>query len=181
MFKFLRAAQPPPASFVMAEREEPALPLPPAAAPAAPNPAVLAPVLEPLDVPAPVAEPEVIFIVRLPILLSGVGLASMGFGPVCLGLSASPVSLLFHTAFASLLVLSSRGVFRRFPYVFCFWLVCVSLSWFISVFVRVRVRVRLAFVFRFHTLFCGVVYLVVMHAKFLSKDLFLTLAVHLFH
>ena len=69
----------------------------------------------------------------------------MGFGPLCLGLSASPLSLLFHTAFASLLVLSSRGVFRRFPYVFCFWLVCVSLSWFISVFV--------SFVFRFHTPF----------------------------
>ena len=54
----------------MAEREEPALRPPPAAAPAAPNPAVSALVVEPLDVPAPAAEPEVIFIVRLPNVLS---------------------------------------------------------------------------------------------------------------
>lgn len=69
-FKFLRAEQPPPASFAMADHEEPALPPPPAAAPAAPNPAVPAPVVEPLDVPAPAAEPEVIFVVTLSILLS---------------------------------------------------------------------------------------------------------------
>ena len=124
MFKFLRAAQPPPASFAMAEREEPASPLPPAAAPAATNPAVPAPVVEPLDVPAPAAEPEVIFIVRLPVLLSP-----------CVWVFLLPRFLYYFIPLLHLLVLSSRGVFRRFPYVFCFWLVCVSLSWFISVFV----------------------------------------------
>ena len=107
MFKFRRGAQPPPASFVMAEREEPALPPPPAAAPAAPDPAVPAPVVEPLDVPAPAAEPEVIF---ANFTFRGVGLTSIGFGPVCSGLSASPVSLLFHTAFASFSFIVSRGV-----------------------------------------------------------------------
>ena len=60
----------PPASFAMADHEEPALPQPPAAAPAASNTAVPAPVVEPLDVPAPTAKREVIFIVTLAILLS---------------------------------------------------------------------------------------------------------------
>ena len=54
----------------MADHEELALPPPLTAALAAPNLAVPAPVVEPLDVPTPAAEPEVIFIVRLPILLS---------------------------------------------------------------------------------------------------------------
>ena len=64
-FKFLRAEQPPPASFAMVDHKEPALPPPPAAAPAAP-----ATVVELLDVPALTAEPEVIFIVTLSVLLS---------------------------------------------------------------------------------------------------------------
>lgn len=63
MFTFFRAELPP-AAFAMADHEEPALPLPSAAAPAAP-----VPVGESLDAPAPAAEPEVIFIVTLSILL----------------------------------------------------------------------------------------------------------------
>ena len=59
-------------------------------------------VVEPLDVPAPAAEREVIFIVMLSIFtFCGAGLTSIGFGPVCLGLSPCLVSLLLHTAFAS--------------------------------------------------------------------------------
>lgn len=64
MFTFFRAELPP-AAFAMADHEEPALPLPSAAA----APAAPVPVGESLDTPAPAAEPEVIFIVTLSILL----------------------------------------------------------------------------------------------------------------
>ena len=50
----------------MADHEEPALPLPSAAAPAAP-----VPVMESLDARAPAAEPEVIFIVTSILLFVG--------------------------------------------------------------------------------------------------------------
>ena len=65
MFTFLRVELPPTA-FAMADHEEPALPLPSAAAPAAP-----VPVVESLDAPAPAAEPEVIFIVTSILLFVG--------------------------------------------------------------------------------------------------------------
>ena len=127
----------------MADHEEPALPPPPAAAPAAPNPAAPAPVVEPLDVPAPAAEPEVIFVVTLSILLCVVGFASVGFSPVCLGLSPSPVSLLFRTPFASFSFCRLAECLAVFRMYFVFWLVCVSLS-------LGSLSCSLAFVFRFH-------------------------------
>ena len=69
-FKFLRAKQPPPASFAMADHEEPALPPQPTTARAAPNPAVPVSAVEPLDVPTRVTESEVTSMVTLSILLS---------------------------------------------------------------------------------------------------------------
>ena len=65
MFTFLRVELSPTA-FAMVDHEEPALPLPSAAAPAAP-----VPVVESLDAPAPAAEPEVIFIVTSILLFVG--------------------------------------------------------------------------------------------------------------
>ena len=63
-FTFLRAEQPPPAAFAMADHKELTLPPPPAASPASP-----APVVEPLDAPAPAAKPKIIFVAKLSILL----------------------------------------------------------------------------------------------------------------
>jgi len=67
--------------------------------------------------------------------LCGVGFASVGFSHACLGLTPSPISFLFRTAFASFSFLSSCGVFSRFPHVFFFFAsLRLIVSWFIIVF-----------------------------------------------
>ena len=75
--------------------------------------------------------------------LCGVGFASVGFSPVCLVLSPSPVSLLFRTPFASFSFCRLAYCLAVFRMYFVFWLVCVSLS-------LGSLSCSLAFVFRFH-------------------------------
>ena len=93
---------------------------------------------------------------------------------MCLGLSPSPVSLLFRTAFASF-SFCRLAECSRFLHVFCFLAsLRLIVSWFIIMF--------LSFCFSFpYPFLFGAVYLVVMHAMFLRQRIFRTFAVYLFH